>query len=113
MSTRTFQIQQPHMRGSDVKAWQQELVDRFSGWGIAYDLDVDGAYGVATRAATASFMHAWGVEDTDVALEHGLSAAWRSKLRNDDRTAGKQARFMSPTLVEYRRKLRDRFVRAD
>lgn len=109
---RTFKVNSPLMEGSDVKAWQEVLVERFGRWGIHYPLPADGSYGVATRGATASFMRAWGVEDTGEALGGGLTPEWRSKLRDDHRSAEEEARFASPALRDYRAALRGRFEAA-
>ena len=72
--SRTFKLTSPHMSGTDVRAWQQFLVDRFRKWDIDYELAIDGDYGQATRAATASFMRAWGVASAADAPRNGDSA---------------------------------------
>lgn len=107
MSDRTFKVP---TRGDDVAAWQEFLTgpDGFGRWRIDYPLTVDGDYGVATRAATASFMRAWGVADTGEALADGLTSRWRSKLRNNDRSAAEEERSQSDEIKDYRARLRDR-----
>lgn len=106
MSDRTFKVQAPHMAGSDVHDWQSWLRDQFRAWNIAYPLAVDGDYGVATRAATASMCEAMGLA-APYGMEDGVTPALRIKLRNRDLTAAERARFVAR--VGYRRKLRLRF----
>lgn len=107
--SRVFNIQSPTLHGSDIEAWQQDLLGRFHKWDIDYELDVDGYYGKDTRAATKSFMHAWGVKDTDAALKDGLTPEWRTKLRHDNRSVDEEQRFRSAALLQYRQDLRDNF----
>jgi murein DD-endopeptidase MepM/ murein hydrolase activator NlpD len=112
VSERTFKVDSPLMEGDDVRAWQDFLHDAFrTRWGIEYPIEADGFYGVATRAATASFMRAWGVADTGDALENGLTAGWRSKLRRNDRTLEEETRSQSDEIKAYRRALEDRYER--
>lgn len=112
MSTRAFKVDSPLMDGSDVREWQEFLHDDFRNrWRIDYPIKVDGFYGVATRAATATFMKAWGAENAADALEHGLTARWRIKLRNNDRNADEDALAFSDATKAYRRELRERFTR--
>jgi murein DD-endopeptidase MepM/ murein hydrolase activator NlpD len=112
LSDRTLKVDSPMMVGNDVSSWQEFLRDAFrSRWSIEYPIDVDGVYGVATRAATASFMRAWGVEDTGEALKDGLTPGWRSKLRNNDRTDEEKVRALSDEIKAYRRRLEARFER--
>lgn len=110
---RTFKVDSPAMRGDDIEGWQRELRDRFTTWNIPYAIAADGLYGPATRSATKSFMRAWGVDDTDQALDGGLTPAWRTKLRHDDRTKAEQAAFDSDVIKQYRADLRDRFEKLD
>lgn len=109
MSARTFKLESPHMKGDDIRSWQQELVERFDKWNIGYPLAPDGDYGQATRSATASFMRAWGVEDTGEALADGLTPWWRTKLRGDQRSEQEEINFKSAERVAYRSALRKRY----
>ena len=114
MSDRTFKIESPLMSGQDIKHWQEFLYDDFrSRWGIDYPIERDGIWGVASRSATASFMRAWGVEDTGDALERGLEPDWRIKLRNDDRTDVELSRAFSDEIKDYRARLRARYEKID
>lgn len=110
---RTFKLDTPHVRGDDVRAWQDFLLNRFDRWNIDYPLVADGDYGQATRAATASFMRAWGVESAMEAMKDGLTPWWRSKLRDDRRSDAEDAAFNSAERRAYRRALRDRFNTMD
>lgn len=107
MSETTFAVGGALESAETVKAWQQWLVDKFAGWNINYPLKITGRYDVPTRDATASLMRAWGVHNATVAMEHGLTAWWRTKLRHDRRTATEKVAFAGRVL--YRRKLRQRY----
>lgn len=113
MSARTFKVTAPPMTGTDVLQWQGELRERFAAWHIDYPVVTDGVYGVATRSATASFMRAWGVDDTGEALEDGLTSWWRSKLRADHRSAHEALLFASDERKAYRAALRKRYEHID
>lgn len=114
MSDRTFQVKDTLMIGEDVKEWQKFLSDDFrSRWSIEYPIDVDGVYGVGTRAATASFLRAWGVESAAEAMESGVTPELRIKIRNDDRTERERELAFSEERKDYRDALRDRFEHTD
>jgi murein DD-endopeptidase MepM/ murein hydrolase activator NlpD len=108
VSPRTFKLTTPHMTGDDIREWQEWIGEKFASWSITYTIDVDGDYGVTTRAATASLMRAWGVDSAADALANGLTPEWRIKLRNDRRTPEEVATFESDERIEYRRRLRAR-----
>jgi hypothetical protein len=102
------------MKGDDVRAWQRFLYEDFrSRWSIEYPLDIDGDYGEATRAATASFLRAWGMESAQAAMEHGVTPELRIKIRNSDRTNTEQDLAVSDERKAYRAALRDRFAHQD
>jgi murein DD-endopeptidase MepM/ murein hydrolase activator NlpD len=115
LSERTFKIDSPTMEGDDIAQWQSWLTSEagFGRWNIDYPLEADGFYGPATRAATASFMRAWGVADTGDALGEGLTARWRTKLRNNDRLIAETTRSQSDEIKAYRAALRDRYATID
>lgn len=114
MSERTLKVDTPLIEGKDVTGWQQFLYEDFrSRWEVDYPIKDDGAYGVATRAATATFMRAWGVADTGEALSEGLTPWWRSKLRNSDRTEAEKQQAQSDAIKDYRDRLRDRYQSLD
>jgi hypothetical protein len=114
MSDRVFKLESPYMKGDDVRAWQRFLYEDFrSRWSIEYPLDIDGDYGEATRAATASFLRAWGMESAQAAMEHGVTPELRIKIRNSDRTNTEQNLAVSDERKAYRAALRDRFAHQD
>lgn len=106
MSERTFKVDSPHMKGEDVKAWQQWLRMTFRRWDIKYPIDTDGVYDVATRSATASVAEALGL-NAPYGMEDGVTPEFRTKLRDRRFTAAEKKRFKQR--VKYRRALRDRF----
>lgn len=114
MSDRTFKIQTPYMEGDDVRLWQRFLRDGFrSRWGIDYQLEEDGVYGEATRAATASFLRAWGVVSATAEMEHGVGPDLRIKIRNNHRDDEEQRLALSDERKAYRAALRARFEQID
>lgn len=107
---RTFKVVTPLMSGSDVKAWQVHLLARFAEWDIGYELEADGFYGRATRAATLSFLRAWGSPDAGAELKHGLPPELRTRVRNNRRTVEEANLFKSAERQDYRAALRRRFA---
>ncbi len=107
MSTRTFKIDSPAMRGDDIANWQREVVTLFERMDIGSSLKADGMYGVATRSATATLCRASGLIAVEE-MRSGVTPALRSKLRNrpDSYTTAERNRFASPEFVAYRRALR-------
>lgn len=92
------------MTGADVATWQKYINHQFESWNIGYRIVVDGDYGVATRSATATLLHALGI--AQVALTSGVTPALRSKVRNRNLTPAERARFAAR--VVWRRRLRDK-----
>jgi murein DD-endopeptidase MepM/ murein hydrolase activator NlpD len=109
MSSRTFTVDSPHQRGTDIREWQEWLRMTFRRWHINYPLEADGVYDVATRAATASVCEAFGLA-APYGMERGVTPELRTKLRHRRFTAAEQKRFRSR--VAYRRNLRERFEKA-
>ncbi len=109
MSDRTFKVDSPHMKGSDIKAWQEWLEKTFRRWDINYPIATDGVYDVATRAATASAAEALGLA-APYGMEKGVTPELRTKLRDRRFTDAEKKRFRSR--VKYRRNLRERFEKA-
>jgi murein DD-endopeptidase MepM/ murein hydrolase activator NlpD len=108
---RTFKVDSPHQRGPDVESWQEWLRMTFRRWDIAYPIQVDGVYDVATRAATASMCEALGLV-SPYGMENGVTPELRTKLRHRRLTAAERARYLG-SRVAYRRKLRRRFESGD
>jgi hypothetical protein len=82
MSNRTFKLTSPLMQGPDVAHFQETLNERFHNWHVGFYLDVDGAYGTLTRAATERAMYGLGIALAE--LEHGVSPQLRIKLRHPE-----------------------------
>lgn len=106
MSERTFKVAAPHMRGDDVRLWQQTINEQFAKRNIGYRVTVDGDYGVSTRNATATLLHTLGIAKSEMAA--GVSAALRIKVRSGRRTPIELARYAAR--VAWRRRLRARFT---
>lgn len=92
MSSRTFKVEAPHMRGEDVKLGQRELRDKLAHWGATdYPIEVDGDYGVATRSAYASVLYGLGIAQAEMAK--GITPGLRSKIRNGELTDRERQRY--------------------
>lgn len=85
MSDRTFAITAPHMRGTDIEAWQRWLNGHLDYWGVDLHLDEDGDYGLLTRSTTASVAHGMGLKAADW-MTDGVTPELRIKLRNANLT---------------------------
>lgn len=105
---RTFKVDTPHMTGDDIKNWQREIQLQFHAMTINCPIAIDGVYDVATRAYTASFVHALGINAIE-AMKDGVTPELRTKVRNRILDHDETARFHSSELVEYRRALRQRY----
>lgn len=110
MSDRIFKVESPHMRGDDVKAWEKELKELFSGIGIDAPIVADGVYGDIDRSYVKSFCHAIGL-DASAFLVHGVTPNLRTWLRHwKNSQSANEARLMEER-VDWRRKLRDRYAK--
>lgn len=105
MSERTFKITRPLMTGTDVEAWQHEVLGQFQRWGITYPTTADGVYGVGSRSATAALLYALGVSRERMA--DGVTPELRVKVRHRRLSAAERARFAAR--IRYRRRLRRRY----
>jgi murein DD-endopeptidase MepM/ murein hydrolase activator NlpD len=103
---RTFKIDDPHMHGADIEAWQREVKTQFSRMAIAYPLKDDGIYGVGTRSATATLLHALGMNAAEQ-MRNGVTPELRSRVRNRRLTLTE--RLTKAARVGFRRQLRIRF----
>ncbi|HWT91386.1 MAG TPA: hypothetical protein VN238_00175 [Solirubrobacteraceae bacterium] len=90
---RTFQVQQPPLRGDDVAAWQTTLNRQMRTWHVDYRIESDGVYGAVTRDLTASVCHGLGLASAAAAMEHGVTPALRVKLRSKRLTPAELRRF--------------------
>lgn len=111
MSTRTFKVQSPHMKGDDVRNWQREVKTIFASIDIDCPIDIDGDYGVASRAYTASLCYALGI-NAEEAMKNGVTPELRIKLRHKRLTSTEKARMESAQRVDWRRRLRKRYAAA-
>jgi hypothetical protein len=107
---RTFKLKSPAMKGKDVKAWEEELVELFAGIGIKAPIVSNGVYGDVDRSYTTSLCYALGL-DANKAMEKGVTPELRSKLRHRHLSNTEQARFEKR--VEWRRRLRERYRQFD
>lgn len=96
MSNRTFKIQEPHMRGDDVRAWQNTLQEEVERWGVKTSvIDKDGDYGVATRSLTSIVLKYMGFAQD--LMVHGVTPDLRIKVRNRDFTEEERERLRNRT----------------
>jgi murein DD-endopeptidase MepM/ murein hydrolase activator NlpD len=86
MSDRTFKVDNPPLRGSDVEAWQEFLNKQMRLWDVEYRIPEDGEYGAITRSLTASVCHGLGLESASEAMKNGVTPELRVKLRNKNLT---------------------------
>jgi hypothetical protein len=61
MAERTFRIEDPPMRGPDVKAWKTTLNRQMRTWKVDLRLPLTDEYDHATRSLTASVCHGLGL----------------------------------------------------
>lgn len=105
MSERTFKVQQPHMEGTDIKAWQSFLNDQMKHWEVDYRIPEDGDYGISTRDLTASVCHGLGLASAMEAMKDGVTPELRVKLRNKNLSPVELARYHG-VRARWRRDLR-------
>lgn len=92
MSDRTFKLKKSHMTGEDVKLGQRDLRKRLEHWGASdYPLEVDGDYGVATRAAYQDVAYGLGIAQDE--LKEGITPRIRRKIRHAELTDAEMARY--------------------
>lgn len=102
---RTFKIEQPFMKGDDVKQWQHTLNAQFRSWNIDHQIKVDGVYGLASRSFTATVLHGMGIAQLEMA--DGVAPELRVRVRNKKTTVIEKRRFVQR--IGWRRALRKRF----
>lgn len=103
---RTFRIQSPRMKGSDVQNWEEELKDIFLSIGIRAPIVSDGTYGDIDRSYTKSLCYALGMEPAEV-MAHGITPELRVRLRHHTLTSNEKKRM--DERVDWRRRLRERY----
>lgn len=108
MSTRALKIKNPPMRGSDVKLWQQQILDIGKSWNVHFPLKVDGNYGMATRSFGKMVLYGRGYTYED--MEKGITPMLRSQMRHPERrSAAVKARANSAERKKFRDNLREKF----
>lgn len=105
MSSRTFRIAQPFMRGDDVGNWQRVLNAQLEDWNIDHRIKIDKVYGLATRSLTATVLHGMGIAQET--MEDGITPTLRLKVRNKQRDFIEERRYVQR--VAWRRALRKRY----
>jgi murein DD-endopeptidase MepM/ murein hydrolase activator NlpD len=105
---RTFKLGHEVMKGDDVKAWQQTLIDEFKHLGITgVPVVPDGVYGAVTRSVTACLLKASGIGPA--AMKDGVTPALRIKLRNRQFTKEEDTRRHATAAKLYRAELKSRW----
>lgn len=104
--SRTLKVQSPHMKGKDVQLWQRELNAQFKRIDIGYRVAVDSDYGLTTRDATATLLHALGIAEK--AMANGVTPELRVKVRHRRLSGTERARMAAR--VGWRRKLRAKWA---
>jgi hypothetical protein len=92
MADTVLALTSPHMTGSVVTKFQQDMNTRLNAWDVPFQVAVDGDYGMESRDTAASLLYGLGVDvggDFD-----GVSSTDRLKIRYgyDRLTATEQAR---------------------
>jgi len=107
---RTFKVDNPLMKGSDVKTFQRRIKELFKKMNIDCPIKADGIYGTHTRAYAAALVHANGMSAT-VQMKDGVTPKLREKLRNVDGslTAAQKKTKASAKRKAYRNDLRKRW----
>lgn len=108
MAPRTFKIQNPRMRGTDVKEWQEELLRIGKTWGIQFPLKANGVYGMATRSFSKMILFGRGYPYS--VLAQGITPKLRSETRHPElRPKAVKERANTSSRREFRDNLRMKF----
>jgi murein DD-endopeptidase MepM/ murein hydrolase activator NlpD len=97
------------MEGADVKAWQEWLNGHLEFWHVPFMIPTDGHYGPLTRSVSKSVAYGMGI-DTGTIVEHGVTAALRSKMRNADLSTAELVRAQQRR-EDWLPRYRERFER--
>lgn len=110
--SRTFKVDDPPMKGEDIKSWQGEVRTQFNRMGIeGCPISSDGVYGIHTRSYTATLCHALGMNALEV-MKDGVTPELRVRVRNRKLTDEEDRRFKSAECIEFRGKVRQRWQSA-
>lgn len=112
MSDRTFKIQAPLMEGSDIKEWQQQLLQTGRSWNVDFPIKPDGVYGPATRSFSKTVLYGLGFEYTQ--MDEGITPYLRVMVREPkQRPETVLDRIDSPKRKTFRENLRRKFTESD
>lgn len=108
--TRTFKIDNPPMRGSDIEAWQEVILNIGRMWNVHFPLKVDGIYGMQTRSFSKMILFGRGFAHSQ--LNEGIRPWLRQLTRNpDDRPQAVKNRANEEWRKNFRDSLRRKFDR--
>lgn len=109
-TSRTFKIQASVMEGSDVREWQELIIDVGKSWGVDFPLKVDGKYGMATRSFGKMVLFGRGFSHEQ--LDSGITPWLRLLTRNpEDRPLAVRERAAQPWRRHFRDNLREKFAK--
>lgn len=110
MAHRTFRVDNPHMKGEDIRAFQHDLNRQLKKWDIDTPLKEDGDYGQMSRAVCASVCHGSGFNAGEL-MKNGVTPWLRTKIRDQRRNAREKVLFQRRR--NWRRRLRARYAGRD
>ncbi len=109
---RTFKISNPPIKGPDVKAWQELILDIGKSWNVHFPLKVDSTYGMATRSFSKMILFGRGFSHEQ--LDEGITS-WLRQLTRDPskRPEAVKDRADDPSRKAFRNSLRRKFDKED
>lgn len=107
---RTFKIENPPMKGDDIKAWQNLILDIGLTWNVYFPLEADGTYGMQTRSFSKMVLFGRGFAHSQ--LDEGITPWLRQLTRNpDERPQVVKDRANEEWRKNFRGNLRKKFDR--
>lgn len=107
-TSRTFKITAPFMKGSDIREWQELIVQIGLSWNVHFPLKPDGVYGMATRSFSKMVLFARGF--THEQLDGGITPWLREGTRHpESRSEIMVLRANAPYRKKFRDELRKKF----
>jgi murein DD-endopeptidase MepM/ murein hydrolase activator NlpD len=105
---RTFKMEEPLMRGSDIREWQELIIDIGQSWNVHFPLKADGTYGMATRSFSKMVLFGRGF--THEQLDNGITPWLRELTRHpNSRSDAVRQRASEPYRKNFRETLRNKF----
>lgn len=105
---RTLKIDSPPMKGEDVTAWQNLILEIGASWNVHFPLNADGVYGMATRSFGKMILFGRGFSHEQ--LDEGITPWLRQLTRDPDkRPNAVKVRADEPARKEFRTNLRHKF----